>query len=221
MIEYLKTRRKVLLLTTSNRKNNIVDVPKSSLLAMEVKRQLGKKAVLIDVTELKIYPCEGDVSNSSGNHCGVKACMVKDKIKNPSGCLRCWASLKHDDELWKISKELLDSDAVIFFGSLRWGQMDAEYQKLIERLTWLENRHSSLGEDNILKDIDAGLVCIGHNWNTWLVRLIQRKVLDFFGFKTPWKLFLVWQYTWNPFKEDLDSYEKAKSQFLKDFGLNK
>ena len=35
----------------------------------------------------------------------------------------------------------------------------------LERLTWLENRHSTLGEDNILKDIDAGLIITGHNWN--------------------------------------------------------
>lgn len=43
--------------------------------------------------------------------------------------------------------------------------MNSFYQKLIERLTWLENRHSSLGEENILQKIDAGLIAIGHNWN--------------------------------------------------------
>lgn len=220
MIDYLKTKKKVLLLTTSNRWSNDSDVPKSSLLAMEVKKQLGKKAVLIDVSKLKIYPCEGNVSTAHGNHCGVKSALLKDKSKNPSGCHRCWASFNHaDDELWKISKELLQSDAVIFFGSVRWGQMNAEYQKLMERMTWLENRHSTLGEDNLLKNIDAGLVCVGHNWNTWLVRLIQWKALDFYGFKTPWKLFHVWQYTWNPYNESLDSYKNARGKFLKDFGL--
>lgn len=220
LIESLKTKKKVLLLTTSNRWSK--DIPKSSLLAMQVKDELGAKAVLIDVGKLKIYPCEGNVSNSIGNNCGVKGSLLKDKRKNPSMCHRCWASLNNsDDELWKISKKLLNSDDVIFFGSVRWGQMNAEYQKLIERLTWLENRHVSLGEENILKNIEAGLICVGHNWNAWLVKLVQRKVLDFFGFKTPRKYFITWQYTLNPYKESLDSYKKAKPKFLKDFGLKK
>lgn len=220
MIEFLRTKRKVLLLTTSNRWEHEKDIPKSSMLAFEVKKRLGKKAVLIDVTKLKIYPCEGNVSSPKGNICGLKGSLLKDKGKNPSQCHRCWASINNkDDELWKISKELLNSDAVVFFGSIRWGQMNAQYQKLIERLTWLENRHASLGEENLLKNIDAGLVVVGHNWNLWLVKLIQRKVLDFFGFRTPWKLFISWQYTLNPFNESLDSYRKAKDKLLSDFGL--
>jgi multimeric flavodoxin WrbA len=220
MIDFLKEKKKVLLLTTSNRWNNEKDIPKSSLLALEVKRQLGKKAVLIDVTKLNIHPCEGNVSTEKGNVCGVKGALLKNDIKNPSKCHRCWASINNpNDELWKISKELLNSEAVIFFGSIRWGQMNAEYQKLMERLTWLENRHVSLGEENILKNIDAGLVCIGHNWNLWLVKLIQKQVLSFYGFKTRWKLFISWQYTWNPFNESLKSYRNAKSKFLSDFGL--
>ncbi|MCR4326998.1 MAG: hypothetical protein NUV46_00255 [Nanoarchaeota archaeon] len=220
MIEFLKTRKKVLLLTTSNRWDNNKEIPKSSLLAMKIKSELGEKATIIDVTQLKIYPCEGNVSSSKGNNCGVKSSNLKDKTKNPSGCHRCWASVNNkDDELWKISKELFKSDAVIFFGSIRWSQMNAQYQKLMERLTWLENRHVSLGEENLLKDTYAGLVCIGHNWNSWLVRIIQKKVYDFYGFKTKWKLMINWQYTLNPFKEDLTSYKNAKEEFLKDFGI--
>jgi multimeric flavodoxin WrbA len=49
-----------------------------------------------------------------------------------------------DDELWKISKPLFEADVVIFFSSIRWGQTNSYYQKIIERLTWLENRHSTL-----------------------------------------------------------------------------
>lgn len=220
LIEHLKTKKKVLLLTTSNRWAKSTDVPKSTFLAMEVKKQLGKKAVLMDVTKMKIYSCEGDVSLSSGNICGVKGCLLKDKSKNPSGFHRCWASFHNkDDELWKISKELLNSDAVIFFGSIRWGQMNSEYQKLLERLTWLENRHASLGEENILKNIEAGLIFTGHNWNAWLVKLIQKKALDFYGFKTPSKLSFYWQYTLNPYNEKLEDYKKARQKFLEEFGL--
>ena len=54
---------------------------------------------------------------------------------------------------WKISKELFDSNAVIFFTSVRWGQANMFHQKLIERLTWIENRHTTLGESNIVENI--------------------------------------------------------------------
>jgi hypothetical protein len=41
--------------------------------------------------------------------------------------------------------------------------MNAIYAELIERLTWLKNRHATLGESNLLKDKEVG-VAIGHNW---------------------------------------------------------
>ena len=103
---------KVLLLSCSNRYNwddNKIDIPKSTILAMIIQEYLGDKAVLIDVPELKIYPCEGNVSRSDGNSCGLKKAMLKSDSKNPSGYHRCWASINNkDDELWKISKELFD-----------------------------------------------------------------------------------------------------------------
>jgi hypothetical protein len=44
---------------------------------------------------------------------GLKKLYLKDKEKNPSGYHRCWASIHNeDDELWKISKELFESDCV-------------------------------------------------------------------------------------------------------------
>ena len=154
-INYLSKKEKILLLTTSNRWEGSDDVPKSTKLAQLIQQRLaGKDVVLIDVPKLHIYECEGNVSNSKGNGCGKKDSVLKDKEKNPSGCHRCWASINNkDDELWKISKPLLESDAVVFFGSVRWGQANAIYSRLIERLTWLENRHTTLGESNILKDI--------------------------------------------------------------------
>jgi hypothetical protein len=167
-IDELSKLDKVLLLPCSNRYNwdlNKMDIPKSTILAMVIDEYLGEKSVLIDVPELKIYPCEGNVSRAEGNSCGLKKAKLNDKTKNPSGEHRCWASLNNkDDELWKISKELLESDAVIFFSSVRWGQANMFYQKLIERLTWLENRHTTLGESNIIKDIQSGFICVGQNW---------------------------------------------------------
>jgi len=222
ILSYLKTKRKILFITTSNRWEDLSKLPKSTLLAKDIAKRLGKKAKLIDATKLEIFNCEGNVSDHDGNHCGPKHALLRDRVKNPSQCHRCWASINHpNDELWKISRELLKSDCVIFFSSVRWGQTNAIYQKLIERLTWLENRHSTLGEDNILRGIDAGLIILGQNWNGRVVLKTQRKVLGFFGFNTPKLLFLNWQYTKNYLDENPESYKNAFQKFLKDFGLKK
>ena len=219
-IDYLKSKNKILFLTTSTRWAGQEEEPKSSLLAKKIAEQLGDKVKIIDVSKLKIYTCEGNVSTRTGNSCGEKPALLKDEKKNPSKCHRCWASINNkDDELWIISKELLKSEVVVFFGSVRWGQANSIYQKLIERLTWLENRHSTLGEDNLLKNIDSGLILVGQNWNGEEVIKHQRKVLDYFGFKTPKWLFWNWQYTNNINDESQDSYRKAFPRFKKDFGL--
>ncbi len=220
-IEHLKGKKRILFLTTSNRwaGEKGGEKPKSTKLAEAIAQHVGNDRVtIIDVTKLKIYPCEGNVSTERGNTCGEKKATLKDKEKNPSGCHRCWASLNNpDDELWQISKPLLESDAVVFFGSIRWGQMNAYYQKLIERLTWLENRHSTLGEENLLKEIDAGIIAIGQNWNGDNVVRTQKQVLDFFGFKTPETLSWHWSYSHDAADERPESYQEAVTAFEKAF----
>ncbi|MEI7919892.1 MAG: hypothetical protein WCH65_07150 [bacterium] len=62
------------------------------------------------------------------------------------------------------------------------------YQKLIERLTWIENRRTTLGEDNILQNIEAGIIAIGHNRNNEAVLTTQKTVLKMFGFRVPKEL---------------------------------
>lgn len=216
---------KVLLLTCSNRYNwdeNNIDIPKSTIIAMIIQEALGDKAVLIDVPELTIHPCEGNVSRKDGNSCGVKKALLKDDKKNPSGLHRCWASLNEkDDELWRISKELFESNAVIFFTSIRWGQASMFYQKLIERLTWLENRHSTLGESNVIKDIQSGFICTGQNWHGLDVVDTQRKVHYFYGFKPNDNFYWNWQYTTKLSDETQTSYKDSFGAFAKKFGLDK
>jgi len=184
-IDILKDK-KVLLLSCSNRYNwdeNDIDIPKSKMLAMYIKDQLGDDCVLIDVTDLKIVPCEGNVSRKDGNTCGTLKSKLDDKEKNPSGHHRCWANINNkSDELWKISKELFESDAVVFFSSIRWGQTNMYYQNLIERLNWLENRHTTLGESNIIKNIETGFICVGQNWNGENVNDLQKKSSWFLWF---------------------------------------
>ena len=218
-IRHLEGKKKILFLTTSNRWiGEGGDKAKSTLLAEKIAKQIGGKVTILDVPSLNIYPCEGNVSSAKGNYCGPKVSLLPDLEKNPSGCHRCWASANNpDDELWKISKELLQSDCVVFFGSVRWGQMNSFYQKLIERLTWLENRHSTLGEDNILKDIDAGLIITGHNWNEENVIKTQKQVLGFFGFKVIDDLCWYWRYTDYIEEESPESYTQAVVDFQKTF----
>lgn len=223
-LDTLKKKEKVLLLSCSNRYNwdeKNIDIPKSMILASYLKDELGDKAVLIDVPELKIHPCEGNVSRKDGNSCGIEKSKLKDKKKNPTGYHRCWCSLNNeDDELWKISKELFESDAVVFFTSIRWGQANMFYQNLIERLNWIENRHTTLGENNVVKDIETGFICVGQNWNGENVTDIQKRVHTFYGFKPNDNLYWNWQYTKDVNDETETSYKKAFGKFIKDTKLS-
>ena len=219
-IDVLKKKKKVLLLSCSNRYNwddNAIDVPKSKMIAMYLHSQLTNNSVLIDVPELNIFPCEGNVSRAGGNSCGVLKAALKDKDKNPSGHHRCWASYNNPkDELWKISKELFESDTVIFFSSIRWGQTNMYYQNLIERLTWIENRHTTLGESNLIKDVQSGFICVGQNWNGEVVSETQKDVHKFYGFKPNNDLYWNWQYTKNVNDETQKSYKASHKKFIQD-----
>lgn len=224
-LEICKDKKKVLLLSCSNRFNwdeNNIDTPKSKILAVYLKEELGDKAVFIDVPELNIASCEGNVSRKEGNSCGVKKALLKNDKKNPSGYHRCWASLNEkSDELWKISKELFESDLVLFFVSIRWGQANMYYQKLIERLTWIENRHTTLGEKNIIEGIESGFIAVGQNWNGENVTEIQKNVHKFYGFKPNEELYWNWQFTKNVNDETQKSYKEAFPKFVKDTKLDK
>jgi multimeric flavodoxin WrbA len=210
-VEHLQGKE-CIFITTSNRWDK--EIPKSSELAEVMASMIDPKPRIFDAFKLKIYPCEGNVSHRDGNHCGEKKATLKDQEKNPGGFMRCWASLNNpDDELWRISKAIYEADAVIFFGSIRWGSMNATYQKLLERLTWIENVQSSLKEPNPVKDKEAGLIVIGHNWRGGEVLEQQKTILEMFGFKTPDELFYNYQWTTDMYDESLSGYEKDSKNF--------
>jgi hypothetical protein len=126
LVEHLASKERVLLLTTSNRyREHVWDVPKTTQLARRIEQRLLRgrtRATLLDVAALQIHACEGNISGSRGNNCGVHAAKLLDKRKNPTGHHRCWASINNrDDELYKVSRELFRSQAVVFFVSVRWG----------------------------------------------------------------------------------------------------
>lgn len=221
-ITYLEKEENILLITTSTRPPSAKDdIPKSTQLARFIQSKLGpNKCNIIDAADLNIYHCTGNVSSADGNHCGIKDALLKDKKKNPSGNHRCWVSWKHeDDELWKISKALFESSCVIFFGPVRWGQMNGIYQKIIERLNWIENRKTTLQEGNIVKNIKAGIIVLGHNWKAKQVVETQKEVYKFFGFKVPDELSWFWQYSTNEYLETTESYKKDTKEFKKTFNL--
>lgn len=217
-LDFVSQQKKVLLICTSNRWEGSDDVPKSTRLAQFVQQAHPGICTVIDASKLQIFDCEGNVSDAKGNHCGVKAALLKDKEKNPSGLHRCWCSLNHkEDELWKITKELFESSAVIFFGSIRWGQTNAVLQRLLERLTWIENAQTTLGEKNPVKGISAGTILIGQNWNGKEVVSTQKQVLEFFGFETPKEISWNWQFTSDASDESKESYIEAPKRFREEF----
>lgn len=204
-------KKKVLFLTTSNRWSGDKELPKSSTIAEEISKKFTNIEI-INVAKLKIFPCEGNVSTKRGNTCGLKEAMLKDKDKNPTGNIRCWASLNNkSDEMHKVANSIFESDIVVFFGSIRWGKMNSIYAELIERLTWLENRHTTLNESNLLKDKKAGIVATGHNWNGKEAIKLEKEVLSFFGFQTPDELSFNWQWT-------NDKNDESKKGYLESFG---
>jgi len=215
LYNYLKKQKnkKILFLTTSNRWDGDIELPKSSIIADELIKKLGSDRIqLINVAKLKIFPCEGNVSTKRGNTCGLKEAKLDDKEKNPTGNIRCWAALNNkSDEMYKVANAIFDADIVIFFGSIRWGKMNAVYGELVERLTWLDNRHTTLGESNLLKDKEVGVIATGHNWNGEEAVKLEKQVLSFFGFKTPDVLSFNWQWT-------KDKFDESKKGYLEDFG---
>lgn len=219
LYNYLKKNddKKILFLTTSNRWEGEKELPKSSIIAEELKKKL-KNSEIINVSKLKIFPCEGNVSAHEGNKCGVKEAMLKSN--NPEKFIRCWAAVNNkSDELYKVANAIFEADIIIFFGSVRWGKMNSIYAELIERLTWLENRHATLGESNLLKDKECGIVAVGHNWNGENVIKLEKEVFKFFGFKTPEQLSFNWQWTNNKTDESKQGYLESFGDFLKEFNF--
>lgn len=221
-IEILKKYKKVLLLTCSNRGEEVskTQLPKSTILAKAINQRV-ENSVLIDVTNLKIYPCEGNVSRMEGNVCGVKEALLDDPEKNPSGYHRCWASLHNpDDELWKISKELFESDCVIFFASVRWNQANMFYQKLIERLNWINNRHIPYGESNIIENTTSGFIIVGQHVFAGRICDIQYENHKYFGFNPDKNLYWYWKAENINFDEEtIQGYLESYPEFFEEFRI--
>lgn len=224
-LSMLAEGKRVLFITTSNRGQYISskgEKPKSTRLAehfSDLLKEKGVEVVLMDAAKLKIHNCLGCVSELKGNMCGSPDSKLKDKEKNPHGHLKCWASMDYkDDEIWKIANEIYTCDAVIFFTSNRWGNPNAIYQKLIERLDWIESSHSTYEGPNTIKGMKAGMVLLGQNWRVQESLEVQQQVLNFFGWETPNELFMGWQFTRDTDDEEQKSYQEAPNAFEQAWG---
>ena len=220
LIRHLESKEAVLLLATSNRyEKHAWDVPKTTQLALRVRdhlKQRGRRVTLLDVPKLRIHPCEGNISGGRGNTCGLPEAKLPDGRKNPTGHHRCWASINNaDDQLYKVSRELFRSQAVVFFVPVRWGQANSVYQRLFERLSWIENRFTTLGEAPIpqVRHLEAGIVVFGQNWNAARVLETQKQNFRWFGWKTPASLSFAWQYAEDADDESPASYLGAIREF--------
>jgi hypothetical protein len=222
-IKELRKYKKVLLLTCSNRGQEVSEtqLPKSSILAKIIHQNL-EDSDLLDVTKLKIYPCEGNVSLMQGNICGVKEALLDDKEKNPSGYHRCWASIHNpDDELWMVSKKLFESDCVVFFASVRWGSANMFYQKLIERLNWINNRYIPYGEPNIIKNTGSGFIIVGQHVYGDKICELQYSNHEYYGFNVNEKLYWNWTAEDVNFDDEtLEGYIESYPEFLEEFKIN-
>jgi len=222
-IKELRKYKKVLLLTCSNRGQEVSEtqLPKSSILAKIIHQNL-EDSDLLDVTKLKIYPCEGNVSLMQGNICGVKEALLDDKEKNPSGYHRCWASIHNpDDELWMVSKKLFESDCVVFFASVRWGSANMFYQKLIERLNWINNRYIPYGEPNIIKNTGSGFIIVGQHVYGDKICELQYSNHEYYGFNVNEKLYWNWTAEDVNFDDEtLEGYIESYPEFLEKFKIN-
>jgi multimeric flavodoxin WrbA len=221
-IKELEKYKKVLLLTCSNRGEEVskTQLPKSSILARVIHNNLDNSTI-IDVTKLKIYPCEGNVSRMDGNVCGIKEALLDDPEKNPSGYHRCWASVHNpDDELWKVSKELFESDCVVFFASVRWGQANMFYQKLIERLNWINNRFIPYGEENIIKNISSGFIIVGQHQYGDDITELQYNNHEYYGFDVNKELYWNWNAENIEYDDEtLQGYLDSYPEFFDDFKI--
>jgi multimeric flavodoxin WrbA len=222
----LAAEKRVLFVTTSNRGEYISskgEKPKSTRLAehfSDLLKEKGVEVVTLDAAKLKIYNCLGCVSELKGNMCGSPKAKLKDEKKNPHGHLKCWASVDYkDDELWKIANEIYESDVIIFFASNRWGNPNAIYQKLIERLDWIESSYTTYNGPNTIKNKKAGMILLGQNWRVQESLEVQQQVLEFFGFQTPEELFMGWQFTRDTLDEEQKSYQEAPNAFEQSWGM--
>lgn len=177
--------------------------------------QEGHDVDFIDANKLHI------VKNLSCYTSGKESCAHPD-----SGKYRCWAHKNsHDDpekfggkdEMGEIYDAIESADVILFATSTRWMSHSALLQTIIERMNTLENRHSSYGEKNPLKDKICGVIVTGLHYQVQRVGSHVQEVMRTLGMQSPINGILAWQRTMDMSFEHPDNDLKyARDHFLLD-----
>ena len=94
------------------------------------------------------------------------------------------------------------------------------YQKLMERLNWINNRFTPGDESNVIKDTSSGFICIGQHYYTDKITELQNNVHDYFGFKVNEDLYWWWNAEDKEFDEETYlGYLESYPEFFKDFKI--
>lgn len=179
---------KILIISTTTHR----DKSTSKMVLSHISDVLNKKhdVDFIDANDLHIVPNQSCYSD------GGKNCASPD-----AGKYRCWAhKLSHEnpddykgkDEMGIIYDALEWCDLVIWGTSVRWGSHSALMQKIIERMTNIENRVVVYGEENYVKGKKCGVVVTGNNYESDSVANHLAQQLGWFGFETD----PGWTFTW-------------------------
>lgn len=187
--------------TTTHTPNDEHPMPSTSTQTLEIILSLCAKfenveTKFIDANQLHI------VQNLSCYASGKKNCASKE-----AGQYRCWANLLSienpkeyggKDEMGEIYDGIEWADIVLFSTSVRWMSHSALFQKIIERLNTLENRHSVYNEKHPLANKKAGVIVIGQHYQSQQVASHLCEVLSQLGFITDSSLGVyTWQRTLN------------------------
>jgi len=131
-------------------------------------RRRGAETELIDLKELRIFPCGGHYS------LGPKECYYP--------CRRM--EEEPSDQLLRVYETIFRSDIVVFATPIRWGNYSSLMQLLIERMNCIENMDSVFGV-KMIKGKVAGLVLIGHEDGYQRSAGTLMSTLSFMGFHLP------------------------------------
>jgi len=96
------------------------------------------------------------------------------------------------------------------------------YQKLIERLNWINNRFVPLGEDNVIKNIESGFMIVTQHYGGEPITENQMDMHDYFGFKVNPALYSYWQAEDIYFDDEtLRGYLESYPRFYSEFRIKK
>lgn len=192
---------KILLISTTTHSDNSTSRRILSVISNYLESR-GHHILYINAADLHI------VDNQSCYAGGKSNCASYE-----AGKYRCWAhKLSHDnpeefggaDQMGDIYDGIESADVVIFSTSVRWESHSALLQKIIERMTTLQNRHTVYGEPNPLLHKKCGVIVTGHNSKAQSVASHLLNVLQWIGFDTNIYRQIVWQNNTNLHSEVSD-----------------